>query len=155
MPAESSSDLPMSPAQVRNSMLTFLEAKPSTALRALSGDSLLAPLLSASRRISSPSVPLSPTEPPMPAIGFTIKPTRTNHMRSLSGRNDLLRSPNHADNQKEMVSSRRLSSRGGPVPVRLCRSSAVGSPSPGSSEHARTEPAEHRGQFGGDHLGLP
>src|SRR6266849_8307328 len=41
----------------------------------LSGDTDFAPFRIASWRVFFPSVPLSPTAPPIPAIGLTRKPT--------------------------------------------------------------------------------
>ena len=66
---------PISPGAIRNSTSLTLLRTSSRYLRPLSGETDFAPFRIASWRIFFPSVPLSPTAPPIPAIGLTRKPT--------------------------------------------------------------------------------
>ena len=73
-PAASQIFAPISPGQVQISIRSSTSFNKRTAANAFCPLSRTAPSESALRQISSPSDPLSPTFPPIPATGFTINP---------------------------------------------------------------------------------
>ena len=65
---------PMSPAPTIRFMLFLMGLNSERKVSALAAAIGLAPSAMALSKIAFPSVPLSPTRPPIPAIGFTTKP---------------------------------------------------------------------------------
>ena len=82
-PASLKIPYPISPGQVTHETSSCRPCKLLSASRALLGAQELAPLSKAFLRISSPSVPLRPTLPPIPALGFSMKPMNKTRLAKL------------------------------------------------------------------------